>query len=96
MISLIQCYDTKPICLPVVNADPTHDPEWTQSRVDTISTNTISNGHDPEWALSRRTRSQMDAIQNGHDPEWALSRMGIIPYGHESEWARSQMSTYIL
>ena len=40
-----------------------HNPECTQSRVDTIS-----KGHDPE-----RTPSQIDTISNGHNPEWALT-----------------------
>ena len=47
-------------------ANPVHDlerhnPEWTQSRM-----NTIPNEHNPKW-----TRSRMDTIPNGPDPEWA-------------------------
>ena len=36
-----------------------HNPEWTQSRMDTIP-----NGHNPEW-----TPSRMDTIPKGHNPE---------------------------
>ena len=44
--------------------DPVHDPEkhnpeWTQSRMDTIP-----NGHNPEWTPSRK-----DTIPKGHNPE---------------------------
>ena len=52
-----------------------HDPEWTQSRMDTIP-----NGHHPEW-----TPSRMDTIPNGHHPKWAPSRMDTIPKGHNPE-----------
>ena len=45
--------------------DPEHDPEWTQSRMDTIS-----NRHNPEW-----TQSRMGTIPNGHNPEWTRSQM---------------------
>ena len=40
-----------------------HDPEWTQSRMDTIP-----NGHNPEWTQSRK-----DTIPKGHNPERALT-----------------------
>ena len=30
--------------------DPVHDPEWTQSLMDTIPHDTIPNVHHPEWA----------------------------------------------
>ena len=63
--------------------DPVHDPEWTQSRMDTIP-----NGHNPEW-----TQSRMDTIPNGHNPEWTQSRMDTIPNGHHPEWTQSRMDT---
>ena len=70
------------------NWDPVHDPEkhnpeWTQSRMDTIP-----NGHNPEW-----TPSRMDTIPNGHNPEWTQSRMDTIPNGHNPEWTPSRMDT---
>ena len=64
--------------------DPVHNPEWTQSRRDTIP-----NGHNPEW-----TQSRMDTIPNGHNPEWTQSRKDTIPNGHNPEWTQSRMSTY--
>ena len=63
--------------------DPVHDPEWTQSRMDTIP-----NGHNPDW-----TQSRMDTIPNGHNPEWTQSRMDTIPNGHNPEWTQSRMDT---
>ena len=48
--------------------DPVHNPEWTQSRMDTIP-----NGHNPE-----RTQSRTDTIPNGLDPEW--TRFQMITY----------------
>ena len=89
--------------LPSVS-DPVHDPEkhnpeWTQSRMDTIP-----NGHNPEWTQSRMdtipnehhpewTPSRMDTIPNGHHPEWTPSRMDTIPNGHHPEWTQSRMDT---
>ena len=60
-----------------------HNPESTQSRMDTIT-----NGHHLEW-----TQSRMDTIPNGHNPEWTPSRMDTIPNGHNPEWTQSRMDT---
>ena len=60
-----------------------HNPEWTQSRM-----NTITNGHHSEWAPSK-----MDTIPNGHNPEWTQSRMHTIPNGHNSKWTPFRMDT---
>ena len=55
------------ICQPI--ADPVHDPEkhnpeWTPSRMDTIS-----NGHHLKWTPSQMDTIQMETIPNGHHLE---------------------------
>ena len=75
-----------------------HNPEWTQSRMDTIPNgrnpecthsrmDTIPNGHIPEW-----THSRMDTIPNGHHPEWTSSRMDTIPNEHNPEWTQNNFN----
>ena len=71
------------MCLDPVHDPEIHNPEWTPSRMDTISYGhhpewtQITNGHHPEWIPSR-----MDAIPNEHNPECTPSRMDTFPNGH--------------
>ena len=66
----LQCaVDWDPVHNPEKHVPNGHDPEWTQSRMDTIP-----NGRNPEW-----TPSRMDTIPNGHNPEWTQSRKYTIP-----------------
>ena len=61
--------------------DPVHDPEYTQSRIDTYR-----NGDKLKWIPST-----MAMIPNGYNAEWIKSRIDIVPKGHYSEWTPTRM-----
>ena len=66
-----------------------HEPEWTQSRMDTI------------WSPCRMDTTLIDTILNEHSPAWTQSQVETIPNECNpertlSEWTQFRMNTYVV